>query len=114
MRNNKTIKKLEKLGCDIKEIPEYLLDSAYEIVSSYGIGMALEIGFILSEDLNMIRDLSEVIPAIKIVTSKVELLEMRDIDGDDHVGFTHINPYLEDNVFYCLYVIPYKYACENL
>lgn len=113
-RLDRTLEKLKTLGVDTSEMPVSLRESAYEIETGSGVGRRLEIGFILNEDLDLIRELAMIIPPIKLVTSKLELLELRNDQGEDHVGFTHINPYWEDNVFYCLYALPAKYANDHL
>ncbi|PSV00379.1 hypothetical protein [Photobacterium kishitanii] len=113
-KQNKTLKKLKALGVDIDQLPISVQGCAYEICTGVGLSSTLEIGFIISEDIALIQDLSKVMPALKIATSKLELFELKNKTGEEHVGFTHIHPYWEDNVFYCLYALPAKYAHDNL
>lgn len=113
-KGNKTLRKLEMLGIDLAVIPDIIKDSAYEICTGTGFSSTLEIGFLIDEDVSLIKELSQHVPALKVVTSKPELFELRNKKGDEHVGFTHINRFWEDDVFYCVYALPAKYAFENL
>lgn len=106
MKTNKSIKTLKALQCDISLIPENILKHAHEIITGTALGDTLEVGFILNEDVTVIQELSEYLPAIKVITSKQYLFDLRLKDGVEHVGFTHINGYFEDNIFYVLYAIP--------
>jgi hypothetical protein len=110
MKNNKTIKTLKALQCDTSLIPEHILKHAYEIITDTAVGYTLEVGIMLSEDITVIQELSEYLPAVKIITSKQYLFDLRLKTGKEHVGFTHINGYYEDNIFYVLYAIPAQLA----
>ncbi|CAH7411339.1 conserved hypothetical protein [Vibrio chagasii] len=111
---NKTLLKFEKLGLDVSAIPSEIRDSAYEICTGSGVSMTLEMGFLLDEDVELVKALSELMPAIKVVTSKPDLLALRNELGKAHVGFTHLNGYWEDQIFYVLYALPANYAFEHL
>lgn len=112
IKNNKTLKLLEALGINIDEIPKKYRNSAYEINTGAGITSTLEIGFILSENTEDIKELSRKYTAQKIVTSKTHLHALSNYRNEKHVGFTHINPFWEDNVFFCLYALPSAFANE--
>ncbi len=108
----KSIRTMEALGLDVSLIPEKYLELGYEIVTCTGFGNTLEIGFILPEDVSMVKELSIHMPAAKLVTSKKSLFALRLEKGGDHVGFTHFSGFWEDNIFYCLYVVPAPLALK--
>lgn len=107
---NKTLRTLDLLGVKEELIPEKIKNSAYEISTTAGFGLSLEIGFLLDEDIELVKELSEHIPAVKIVTSKEKLFSLRNETDNNHVGFTHLNKFYEDHIFYCLYVVPADFA----
>lgn len=106
--NNKEL--IEKLGINLNQYPEYVQQCLHVVNTQYGAELRTEIGFLFDEDndLELIRSLSSYFPPIKLVTSKNILFDYRLKTGSEHIGFTHINPYYEDNIFYCIYAIPYQ------
>lgn len=78
------------------------------------LGSTYEVGFILPENTELLKTVIKHFHPIKVVTSKPELLAMNKLTGDEHIGFTHINGYWEDNIFCLMYSIPIKMALDAL
>ena len=112
--SKKTLKKLKALGIDLDLIPDNIKNHSFEICTGVGFSSSLEIGFLLGENTEVIKELIKIVPPLKITTSKQELLDLRTADDDSYIPFSHFNPYFEDNVFYCIYSLPLQYALTNL
>ena len=112
-KSENTLKLLETMGVDTALIPDQYKDYLFAPTTGTAFGHTLEIGFILPENIEWVKELQAHLPALKVVTSKPELFALRLKEGDEHVGFTHLNSWWEDNIFYCLYALPVP-AAEQL
>lgn len=108
-----TLKLLEDMGIDTFLLPDRYKAYLCGPITDTAFGHTLEIGFLLPENIQWVKELQKHLPALKVVTSKPELFALRLKEGDDHVGFTHINSWWADNIFYCLYALPVS-AVEQL
>ncbi len=97
---------LEYAGVDLSHLPKEYLESITCHISHNEVQSYYEFGFYLDEDIDKLKDFMSLCYPIKIVTSKTELFDLRFKTGDEHVPFTHINGYYEDNIFVCIYAIP--------
>ncbi|HDV5593590.1 TPA: hypothetical protein RI785_002308 [Vibrio cholerae] len=99
-------KLLEQAGVDLSFLPKKHLKSITCHISHNGIQSYYEFGFYLDENIKKLKEFIGIFHPIKVVTSKAELFQLRLMTGDEHVPFTHINQYYEDNIFVCIYAIP--------
>jgi len=109
MEKQEYLKLAHKMGFDPSLIDDKYIPHLHEQLDMNGVFPMDVLGLMLPfDDLPLIRECIAIFAPIMIAAPNKKLFDLNTKDDDDYIGFTHLIPYYEHNVWLMIYASPYR------